>query len=325
MENSKRFLIVNPAASSGKAGKRWPQVKQQLLAQGLSFNYQLTGGPGDATEFARQALHKGYTVIVAVGGDGTLNEVANGFFQVDEKTRSQAALGLIPEGTGGDFARLMNIPRNIKVCADRIAREDIRPIDVAHARYHLKCGNSGDSGDSGGSRDSADETSTRYFCNTADVGLGGATIALTHRLRKYMGGFLSYYVAMVLSMLFYQNREITAVIDDCEAWTGKTVTLVVANGQYFGGGMKITPTALPDDGLLDVLLVADMSKFRLLFNSHRVYKGTHLDIKGVELFQGRKICIQSAESNVLFELDGEYLGRAPVEIRILPGALRFIV
>ncbi len=314
MKNSKRFLIVNPAASSGKAGKRWPRVKQQLLAQGLSFDYQLTGGPGDATDFALQALQQGYTAIVAVGGDGTLNEVANGFFQADEITRSQAVLGLIPEGTGGDFARLMNIPRDIKACASLIAREETHLIDVAHARYHLSGGNS-----------AAAITSTRYFCNTADVGLGGATIALMRRMRKYLGGFLSYYAAMVFSMLFYQNREITAVIDGCEAWTGKVVTLVVGNGQYFGGGMKITPTALPNDGLLDVLLVTDMSKTRLLFNSPRVYKGTHLDIKGVEWFQGRHIFIQSAQNNVPFEMDGEYLGRAPVEIRILPGALRFIV
>lgn len=313
MENKKPYFIVNPAASGGKAGKRWPGIKRQLMTEGLAFDYQLTGRPGDATVLSQEALKKGYNVIVAVGGDGTLNEVANGFFQVDENTRNKAALGLVPEGTGGDFARLMNISRDIKACAGRIVRGEVCRIDVAYASFHSS------------GLDSASETSNRYFFNTADVGLGGATIALTHRLRKLLGGFLSYFAAMVFSMVFYRNREITAVIDDNVTWTGKMVTLVVANGQYFGGGMKITPLALPDDGLLDILLIADVSKPRLLVNAHRVYKGAHLDIKGVQLFRGRKISIQTSNNNVLFQLDGEQPGKAPVEIRILPGALRFII
>ena len=313
MKRDKPYLVVNPEACNGKAGKRWPRVKKQILEQGLSFDYQLTSAPGEATALSRQALEKGYKRIVAVGGDGTLNEVANGFFQVDKIIRNQAALGLIPEGTGGDFARLMKIPRDIKDCASRISRGKSRPIDVAHARFQPR------------DPDLTGETAARYFFNAGDVGLGGATIALTQRLGKFMGGFLSYYAAMVISMVLYRNREITAVIDDHVTWAGKVVVLVVANGQYFGGGMKVTPMALPDDGLLDVLLVADLSKPRLLFSSHRVYKGTHLEIPEVQSFRGRKICIQSPHNNVLFQLDGECLGRAPVEIRILPGALHFIV
>ncbi len=313
VDNTRPFLIINPAASSGKAGKRWPAMESQLLEQGLLFDCQLTGRPGEATFLSRQALQNGYQVIIAVGGDGTLNEVANGFFQVEEAIRNRAVLGLIPAGTGADFARSMNISRDIKDCAARIIRGETARIDVARASFQSRvAGNSL-------------QKTTRYFFNTADLGLGGATIALTQRLRRYLGGFLSYYAAMVLAMLFYRNREVTFVIDDNETWAGKMVTLVVANGRYFGGGMKIAPKAMPDDGFLDMLLIGDLSKPLLLLNSPRVYKGTHLLIKGVHQFRGRKITIQSPNSSILFEMDGEQLGEAPVEVSILPGALRFIV
>ncbi len=313
MEKKNPYLIVNPAASGGRAGKRWPQVRQKLLDQGLYFDYRLTSGPGDATLFTREALQDGYHTVVAVGGDGTLNEVANGFFQVDEETRNQSALGLIPEGTGGDFARLMKVPRDIKDCAKRIARGKTCRIDVAHASFQVPGDNP------------VMQASHRYYFNTADVGLGGATIALTQCLRKKLGGFLSYFAAMVISLLFYRNREITAVIDNQVTWKGKMVILVVANGQYFGGGMKITPEASPNDGLLDILVIADVSKPRLLLNAYRVYTGAHMGIKGVHLFRGREIRIQTSQQNLLFELDGEQSGQAPVEIRIVPQALRFII
>ncbi len=313
MENSKPFLIVNPAASGGKTGKRWPAVKKELAARGLSFEYRLTGGPGDASTLSRQALLRGHRAVIAVGGDGTLNEVANGFFQVDETTRRAAALGMIPMGTGADFARQMRISRDPEDCAARIIRGETCWIDMAHATYRLN------------GPEGTEEMATRYFCNAADVGLGGATVALTQKLRKYLGGFLSYYAAMVLSLVFYRSQDVTAVIDGRETWTGKVTALVMANGQYFGGGMKIAPTALPHDGLLDILLIAAMNKPSLLFNSHRVYKGTHLSIKEVQLFQGRTVSIHPQNRRVLFQLDGEQLGEAPVEVRLLPGALRFIV
>ncbi len=313
MENSKPFLIVNPAASGGKTGKRWPAVKEELLARGLSFDSRLTGGPGDASALSRQALLRGHRAVIAVGGDGTLNEVANGFFQVDETIRRAAALGMIPMGTGADFARQLGISRDLESCAVRIMRGETCWIDMVHATYRLNGPNV------------TEEMATRYFCNAADVGLGGATVALTQKLRKYLGGFLSYYAAMVLSLVFYRSQDITVVIDGRETWAGKITALVMANGQYFGGGMKIAPTALPHDGLLDILLIAAMNKLSLLFNSHRVYKGTHLSIKEVQLFQGRTISIHPQNRCVLFQMDGEQLGEAPVEVRLLPGALRFIV
>lgn len=164
----------------------------------------------------------------------------------------------------------------------------------------------------------------RYFCNTTDVGLGSETAARVNRRSKALGGFFSFFLGVVLSLLLFKNKELTITIDGSHAFTGKVTTLVVANGKFFGGGMMITPDALLKDGLLDVLILPAFSKPKLFYYLPRVYKGSHLKIKGVEYLKAKKVSIKTLETTV-FELDGETPGRVPAEIEVIPTALNILV
>ncbi len=304
----KIFVIVNPASAHGKTGKRWAGLKNQLEAGGLHFDYALTEGPGDGTGLCRDALQAGYNILVAVGGDGTLNEVVNGFFAVDEDIRKRAAVGLISMGTGGDFARTVKLPRNTREAVHRIARFQLRCLDVGLITFQGPGG----------------ETIKRYFSNIVDVGLGGFLVNRTRNHTKALGGKLYFLLSTLVSLVLYQNQALSVVIDDSYRWQGKAVTIVAGNGQYFGGGMRITPLASPDDGLLDFLFITDMHKAKLIANLHRVYKGKHLEISGVKLIRGKKIRIESP-TGILFEMDGEQPGNTPVEIEVLPQMLNYII
>jgi len=304
----KYFFIVNPVSSYGKTGKRWQRIKEQLEAEGLSFAHELTREPGHAADLSRDALRNGYNILVSVGGDGTLNEVVNGFFAVDQETRERASLGVISTGTGGDFVRSLQLPRDIPEAAQRIARGQVRRLDIGLINFARHDG----------------ETEQRYFCNIADVGLGGFMVSRARHNSRVLGGLLFFLLSTIGSIILYRNQDLSAVIDDCIRWRGKAVVFVAGNGQYFGGGMRITPLAILDDGLLDFLLIKDMPKLRLLANLYRVYRGNHLKIAGVELFRGKKVRIESP-ADILLEMDGEQPGKTPVEIGILPKALRFIV
>lgn len=304
----KIFIIVNPASSHGRTKKRWSRIKEHLMREGLNFEFVLTGWPGDATGLCRDALQRDYNLLIVVGGDGTLNEVVNGFFEADSEKREQAALGIISTGTGGDFARTIALPKKIPEAVQRITRGQMRCLDVGLITYQLTGGG----------------TSKRYFCNIADVGLGGFIIKRSANRSKALGGKLFFLLNTLGSMVLYQNRELSFVIDDNIRWQGKAVILAAGNGQYFGGGMRITPLASLDDGLLDFLLIKDMRKAKLMANLYRVYKGRHLDIKGVELYRGRKICIESPDE-FLLEMDGEEAGKTPVQIEILPRMLNYLV
>jgi diacylglycerol kinase (ATP) len=302
------MAIVNPASSNGKTGRRWPELNRLMQEKGLVYDFLLTKGPGDAAKIACHALEEGYRTILSVGGDGTLNEIINGIFQAGDELRKLVTVGVISMGTGGDFVRTLQIPKDLNKAIDCISKGKKRRIDLGIASFLKPNG----------------EKTFRYFCNIADIGLGGDTAARVNRTSKVFGGFISFLYSTILSLLLYKNKEITAVIDEKVERKSKITTLVIANGQYFGGGMKIAPLAQPDDALFDILFLHDMSKTKLLFNLFKVYKGKHLSVKGVELMRGEKVVITSPDV-ALVELDGEQPGRAPLEIQILPGSMQFFV
>jgi len=306
---SKQILaIVNPASSNGKTGRRWPKLNRLMQEKGLIYDFILTKGPGDAARIARNALQEGYSTILSIGGDGTLNEIINGIFEVSDELRRLVTIGVISMGTGGDFVRTLEIPKDIEKAIDCILNGRRRLIDLGLATFFKPNG----------------EKTSRYFCNIADIGLGGDTAARVNNTSKVFGGFISFLYSTILSLLLYKNKNISAVIDDMYERKSKITTLVIANGQYFGGGMKIAPLAQPDDALFDILFLHDMSKTKLLLNLFKVYQGKHLSVKGIELIRGKKVVINS-EEEALVELDGEQPGKAPLEIEILPGVMQFFV
>lgn len=296
--------VVNPVSANGKTGKNWPEIASWLKAEGIDFDYWLTGGPGQATELTRRALQQGCDLVIAVGGDGTANEVINGFFTPEGPVSKTAAVAFIPSGTGNDLSDTLHIPRNHREAVKHLVSSPLRRLDLGRIKFTGHDGN----------------FYSRYFVNVAGLGLDGDTVARVNRTSKALGGFVSFLWGTVISLLLYRNREMAIEVDGRLVFEGPVTTVAVGNGRYFGGGMCIAPQAVMDDGLLDIVIIHNMSKPDLLVNLPRVYKGSHLSHPRVESLCGRRVVI-NAPGVALLNLDGEQPGRAPIEIELLPKAL----
>ncbi|MEW6172900.1 MAG: diacylglycerol kinase family protein [Bacillota bacterium] len=298
-------LVVNPAAGNGSVRRAWPGIARLLNSAGLEFTYGFTGRPGDGKELARKVLSQGCDCVVAVGGDGTVNEVLNGLLAEDIPPR--ARLGIIPCGTGRDLARTLSIPRSPAGAVARLAEGRARLVDVGRITFSTE--------DNGASR--------RYFLNVADAGLGGETTARVNSAGKQLGGFLSFLRGALVTMSAYRPQTVRIDIDGEFSEQIDITTVALANGRYFGGGMFIAPQARMDDELFDVVVIRGMPRPELALNLLKVYSGRHLDHPKVALRRGRRIVIDSHE-RVCVEADGEPAGYLPAEFSIVPEALRVI-
>lgn len=300
-------VVVNPASANGTTAGVWPQLATGLREAGFEFQAYLTSGPGDATALCRRALENGATTIVSVGGDGTINEVVNGFFLEDRALNPEARLGVISRGTGCDFIRTMGIPKPGDEAIRRLAQGRTRVLDVGRARHIDNAGN----------------PAVRYFLNIAELGMGAETVRRVNNTSKAMGGFLSFLYGVLVTIATYRNRPVTISVDGGPSEEHTINDIVIANGRFFGGGMEIAPQALPDDGLFDVVILGDLARLELFLNLPRVYRGTHLSHPKISFRRARTVTVRSLEP-VLLEVDGEQPGRAEAEITVLPGAIRVI-
>jgi diacylglycerol kinase (ATP) len=235
---------------------------------------------------------------VAVGGDGTVNEVVQRI-----AGRDGVELAVVPRGTGWDFVRTYGIPKRFDD-AIRVARDGrTRTIDLGRARYRSWQG--------------SDEES--YFANIASAGMSGAIAKRANDTTKVLGGKASYLWATFAVFARWQNGEVSVAVDG-EQRTGRMHDVVVANGRYFGGGMMICPEAEPDDGLLDVLLIGDLTKRDLLLTLPKTYRGTHLPHPKAEVLRGASVEVDAPEA-LPVELDGEQPGTTPVRFEVAARAL----
>ena len=303
------LVIVNPASAGGKTARRWLQLAGALRAAGLDFDTQLTTRPMDAAELARKGVREGRRVVAAAGGDGTLNEVVNGFFENGEPVRTDAALALIPLGTGGDFRRTFDLPLTPISIAGMLTRGEVRTIDagVAHYRNHL------------GTEE------TRAFANIADAGVGGEVVDRVNRSSKRLGGDLTFMLASITSLLTWRNKPMTAVVDG-ERRELKAQQVVAANCRFYGSGMQVAPMADPSDGLLDFLLIGDVSAVENVRGLSKIKAGRHLDEPNPkwEVLRGKRAEVSSPEP-VRLDLDGEQPGFLPATFEVVPGALKLLV
>jgi len=297
-------LIVNPVAANGTVGKRWPRIRDLLRAEGAEFDAVLTERPGHATELACQALAEGHRTIVAVGGDGTVNEVVNGLM-VGGTVDPAVALGIVPGGTGADLARTLGIPRDDEGACRCLLRGRRRPIDLGE----IICIREG-------------REVRRYFANVAGLGFDGEVADLANRnpLTKALGGTIPYLICLFITLVTYRNKN-AAVSFDGRSLRGRVNSVIVANGQYFGGGMHIAPHATPDDALLDLIILGDLGKLDFLANVPKVYRGTHLTHPKVDEYRGVKEVRVEAEERMFIQADGELVGQAPATFRVVPQAL----
>jgi len=297
-------VIVNPFARGGIAGKRWPHISKLLKDAGVPFDHDFTEGVGHGIELAREAVAKGYELVIAVGGDGTVNEVVNGL--VDERGKGRATLGIIITGVGNDVVRSLGIPRDHAHACRLFSDFKTATIDLGAVEYMR-----------GG------EKVRRFFINTSGLGFDAAVVERTQNLSKAMRSITPYAFGLLLTLAAYRNKE--AVIDlDGTARAQQAFLVVVNNGRYFAGGMKITPDADPCDGFLDALILGDLSRLEVLWNLRKVYKGTHLTHPKLRACQVKAIQIGSTE-RMLLQVDGELVGQAPASIQVFPAALTVAV
>ena len=301
------LLIVNPAAGAGRAGRDWSRTADRVRQAGLRFEAALTTRPGEATDIARQAVREGRPLVVAAGGDGTLNEVANGFFDGEDRIDSPSRLGMLPMGTGGDFRRALGLSVDPVEAAAVLTAGRARRIDAGRVTCR---------GQGGGSV-------ARYFVNVADAGIGGDVADRVNAGFKLISGEITFLVAAALTLLRWRNKLMRVTIDGADR-ESVLQQVVVANSRYYGGGMQIAPMAVPDDGLLDVVLVGDVGLVETLGLMGKVRRGAHLGHPRVEHLRARRVEVHCA-SAVGVDVDGERPGGLPAVFEVVPAALEVIV
>jgi diacylglycerol kinase (ATP) len=295
------IFLVNPASANGKTGKRWPEIARAAHAAGLRGEAIFSERPGQLGDLAREAADEGATLLVVVGGDGTVHEVVNGI-----AGREGVELALIPRGTGWDFARTHKVPKRLDG-ALRIAKDgQARMFDLGRATYRAN-----------GSEQTA------WFANMASVGMSGAVAAKANSTTKALGAKTSYLYALGTVFARWKNVELRVRVDE-EERSGLMEDTIVAVGRYLAGGMMITPDAEPDDELFDVLLIGDLTKTELVRVMPKIYRGTHLPHPKGEVLRGRTVSIE-ADDPLPIQLDGEQPGTTPVRFEIAPAAIRLRV
>ena len=297
-------VIVNPVAGAYSTRRKWPIISKLLKRVGLSFDFQYTEGVGHAIELARAAASDGYRYLVAVGGDGTVNEVANGILH--STGAATTALGVVSTGTGSDFVRSVGIPRDCATACSALTSPQRLSIDVGVVEYQNK-----------------GQTLRRFFVNAAGVGFDAAVVEKIERLPKFFGGTIPYVAGIVMTLFSYKNKPVVVKMGD-EVESGRVLNVVVANGDYLGGGMHVAPQAELCDSLLDVVIIGDLGKFELLKELPTVYKGTHIYHPKVRVKKATHITIESPEP-MLVHADGELLGESPASFWLIPAALSIVV
>ncbi len=296
-------LIVNPIAGAGRTAKKWPQIMNLLKNIGLRFEHDLTEAPGHAIELAKSAAKKGCELVVSVGGDGTLNEIVNGLY--DAGNISDIMIGIIGTGTGSDYIRTIGIPHNHEEACHRLLNPKKLVVDLGVVEYV-----------------SNGQAVKRLFVNFAGLGFDAEVVKATTQKFKALGTLPSYLAGLLATLLSYQNKEVSLKLDG-KVEDRKVCTIITSNGKYGGGSMFVAPHADPTDGLLDVLIIGDLSKPDLLWSLPRIYKGTHLTHPKVTSKTAREIHLQTRQPASL-QADGELLGETPARFHILPAALNIV-
>jgi len=306
--NYKSFLVVNPHSSGGRTGRFWDEIKNAVQGAIGDFEFAFTKATGHAIELTRIALKKGFEMIVSIGGDGTNNEVVNGFFENGKKINPIAVFGVICSGTGSDFIRTAGVPRDFKEAVKHLSGKAYQEIDLGWMKHKSHSG----------------EMVERYFINIASFGVGGEVDALVNKSKKRLGGKIAFLSASFRAGLFYKNRLVRLRLDNKKEIERKVFNLAVANGCYFGAGMCVAPMAKLNDGAFEVVILGDLSFLERLKLSRLIYEGKHLNMEKVEHFQAQEVYAEG-EEEVLLDVDGEQPGGLPAEFKILDKAIRLKV
>jgi len=289
------LFLVNPASGNGATGKRWPKLRKRAAELGLEGEQVLSEFPGHLAQAAKDSPG---SLLVVIGGDGTVNEVANGV------AGTEAELAVLPCGTGQDFGRTHRLPTGFDDAVRVALGGETRTIDLG--RVELESGTS------------------RFFANVGSAGMSGAVARRANTMTKAFGGRATFFYALTREFLAWQNTRVVVELDDGVQREGPMHDVIVANGNWHGGGMKLAPDARQDDGVFDVVLIGDVTKLDFLTTAPKLYSGRYLSHPKVELLQSSSVAIRASEPLPL-EVDGEPVGATPARFEVVPSALRLRV
>jgi len=297
-------VIVNPRSGGGLSQRRWAGLVGPLTDGIGPFDVRFTESKGDGRRIAREETAAGRGLIVAMGGDGTVSEVADGILAAGGKSE----LGIIPRGTGGDFRRTLDLAKDLAKAARHVREAPARAIDAGRVSFVADDGSQ----------------ASRHFVNVVSFGFSSDVARRANESSKRLGGRVAFLSATVRSLVSYDNVDVIVSLDDQPERRMSVLLAAVGNGRFFGGGMKICPEALLDDGFFHLVTVGNLGRTGVMANIHRIYSGHHLTMKEVQGTRVRRMRVAPAdrEAKIPLEVDGETPGHLPASFEILPGALR---
>ena len=300
----KLTVIVNPHAGRRRVEREIPELERNLRSKGLDYVLLRTEGPGDATRFAREALEGGARFVVAAGGDGTVNEVVNGMLDAEGKPVGEdPVLGVVAAGSGSDFVRTFGLPGDATRACSHLTGDNTYPLDVGKITYAAPGGG----------------TETRYFVNVAEAGLGAAVAARADRMSPRLGQ-AKYFVGFWLTLPRFKLADVR-VRADRKTYEGPAYMIVVGNGQYYGGGMKVSPRSYPGDGVLDGVIFKG-PKSDAFTMIPKIYRGEHVPHPHIEELRVKGELAVEADRPLPIEADGEVLGNTPATFAVIPHPIK---
>ncbi|MBX7243128.1 MAG: diacylglycerol kinase family lipid kinase [Bacteroidia bacterium] len=301
------FFVLNPVAGGGKAQKKWFEIAKLLDKEEISYVVKLSEYSEHTSRLVHDAIIQGYRKIVAIGGDGTVNEAINGIFMQKNVPTHEILFGVIPLGTGNDWVKMYNIPREIHQAVKVLKKGLTRIQDIGKVSYQKN-----------------GEIQEHYYNNVAGMAYDGFVARQTLTMDK-AGPFTKiFYLWLVVKLLWKYNASEFTFEADTFSYTGNVFCINVGICRYSGGGMKTVPEAVPDDGLFDITIIEAMPRLKLLWQIRRLYLGDLYGCKNILLKRAKSIRITSREPDKDLEADGEWLGYTPVSFEIIPRALQII-
>ena len=300
------YAIVNPNAGNGKGKRDWDRISGLFEKENIPVYSQFTQKKGHAIDSARKAINTGFRKIISVGGDGTLNEVVNGVFTQEYCSPKEITVGMMPVGTGNDWGRMFGIPLVYEGAVNVIKENKLMLHDIGVVTFH-----------------SGSEQHKRYSINIAGLGFESLVVKKTNKQKdRGRSSQAVYFYNLLSSLLSYKNIKTDVIIDGVKK-TSNVFSINVGNGRYCGGGMRQTPDALPDDGLLDITVIREMGRIEIIKSLKLLYDGTILSHPKIDGYRSNNLRVES-ESLLYLEADGESLGHTPAEFSIIPAAINIV-
>ncbi|MFN8287792.1 MAG: diacylglycerol kinase family protein [Chitinophagales bacterium] len=287
------------------------KLQQQILqhfSEGYKVQFLITQQPGHSISLAKQAALDGYTYIICCGGDGSLNECANGIMQSGLADKEEIKLGLLPGGSGNDFIKTIKSASTVQELKNTIEHNKSKRIDLGLARFTSTDG----------------KDTSRYFINITDVGMGGVAVERLNRTTKMFGAMAAYQYAIVTSLISYKKHPIT-VTGDTFTCQGRMMNFFAANGAWLGSGLGVSPDSSLDDGLLNAIAIGDVSVMDYLKYLPDIRKGKKIIHPEVHYHTCKELTIQSSVGPLPIDMDGEFVGYSPMKVKVIPAAINFIV